>query len=199
MNKIFNSIQGEGHWTGTPVTFIRFQGSNLRCPWCDTLEAQPKEGGYEIDAGMLADLAKMPHVVLTGGEPTMQDIVPLVENLSLRNIRTHIETNGSFPAVLTALRDIPLTWITLSPKAQKPPIESFKAANEVKFVIGDKQDTDDFEHSADLLRSEHINAEFWLQPISQDPDATRLCVELCLRRPDLFKLSAQVHKYIGVP
>ena len=37
--EIFESIQGEGRWMGTPVTFIRLAGCNLHCSWCDTKES----------------------------------------------------------------------------------------------------------------------------------------------------------------
>ena len=32
----FVSIDGEGPTAGELATFIRFQGCNLRCSWCDT-------------------------------------------------------------------------------------------------------------------------------------------------------------------
>ena len=32
----FLSIDGEGPTAGELATFIRFQGCNLRCSWCDT-------------------------------------------------------------------------------------------------------------------------------------------------------------------
>ena len=41
INEIFVSLQGEGHWTGTPMVFLRFAGCNLRCPFCDTTHTSP--------------------------------------------------------------------------------------------------------------------------------------------------------------
>ena len=32
----FLSVDGEGPSSGELATFIRFQGCNLRCSWCDT-------------------------------------------------------------------------------------------------------------------------------------------------------------------
>ena len=36
-----------------------------------------------------------------------------------------------------------------------------------------------------------------LQPISQSPKATQLCIDTCLGRD--WRLSVQVHKYLGLP
>ena len=40
VNEIFWSLQGEGRFTGTPAAFIRLQGCQVGCPWCDTGYAQ---------------------------------------------------------------------------------------------------------------------------------------------------------------
>lgn len=45
--EIFDSIQGEGSMIGMPVTFIRFAGCNLACPWCDTKESWKKPCSHE--------------------------------------------------------------------------------------------------------------------------------------------------------
>jgi organic radical activating enzyme len=37
--EIFSSIQGEGLFTGTPMTFVRFSLCSVGCKWCDTPEA----------------------------------------------------------------------------------------------------------------------------------------------------------------
>ena len=36
INEIFDTIQGEAYFTGTPATFIRLQGCPVGCNWCDT-------------------------------------------------------------------------------------------------------------------------------------------------------------------
>ena len=36
INEIFQTIQGEGVFTGLPAIFVRLQGCPVGCPWCDT-------------------------------------------------------------------------------------------------------------------------------------------------------------------
>ena len=36
INEVFETVQGEGTYTGTPAVFLRLQGCGVGCPWCDT-------------------------------------------------------------------------------------------------------------------------------------------------------------------
>ena len=36
INEIFETLQGEGTFTGVPSIFLRLQGCPVGCPWCDT-------------------------------------------------------------------------------------------------------------------------------------------------------------------
>lgn len=72
--EIFTSLQGEGVLMGTPTTFVRFEGCNLDCQWCDTKYA--REGGREMTPHQVLDEVEernVPFVCLTGGEPMLQE------------------------------------------------------------------------------------------------------------------------------
>ncbi|MDP2338212.1 MAG: 7-carboxy-7-deazaguanine synthase QueE, partial [Bacteroidota bacterium] len=45
ISEYFQSIQGEGNYTGANSFFIRFQHCNLRCTWCDTKYTWNKHSG----------------------------------------------------------------------------------------------------------------------------------------------------------
>ncbi len=95
--EIFHTIQGEGPSAGCPAVFIRASRCNLHCVWCDTDHTWNFEGTpwpHEKDAvpgytkhrksGVTLDLAPAeaarrilafgcPRVVITGGEPLLQE------------------------------------------------------------------------------------------------------------------------------
>ena len=106
VSEVYTSVQGEGPYTGTPTTFVRFGGCNMRCPgWpCDTLYAvEPKYHkewkAYEPSELYEATPAWPKHVCLTGGEPFMQKNSELEEYCkALREAGYGIEafSNGSF-------------------------------------------------------------------------------------------------------
>src|SRR6059058_1194240 len=83
--EVFESVQGEGLWTGVPSTFIRVSGCNLRCVWCDTPYASWRPEGPVVSVGELVSRAVKAghkHVILTGGEPMLFDAVePLARKL----------------------------------------------------------------------------------------------------------------------
>jgi len=58
LNRLCETIQGEGLLAGTPVILIRLQGCNLRCPWCDQPEALEGAEGEEVDLEELVRLLR---------------------------------------------------------------------------------------------------------------------------------------------
>ena len=98
---VFYSVQGEGINTGASSVFLRLYGCNLHCSWCDSKHTW--QGGRSRNLPVIT-VAKMikkfpaKHLVITGGEPLLQEegIVLLLEHLPGWEIE--IETNGTiFP------------------------------------------------------------------------------------------------------
>lgn len=134
--EIFASLQGEGLRQGEPTIFVRLAGCNLRCPFCDTkkawVEGQEKNI-EEIMAKILKEKKKQPSnwVCLTGGEPLLQPIEPLIKAIKKAGFYLQIETNGTLRPTVKA------DWWTVSPK---PPHYYLhprfkKIAKEIKLVV----------------------------------------------------------------
>jgi len=84
ISEIFYSIQGEGKYSGYPSVFVRVGGCNLRCPGfgekgCDSYYAVDKRYKNEWRDLSVEEIKKeiekyrkyKPHLVITGGEPTL--------------------------------------------------------------------------------------------------------------------------------
>jgi 7-carboxy-7-deazaguanine synthase len=216
INELFLTIQGEATFTGTPSVFVRLQGCPVGCAWCDTkhtwsyreaarvsVEDVLAKGGdnptptwaamttNELVA-TLERLGAPEHVVLTGGEPCLHDLVPLTERLVARG-SVQVETSGTHQ-----VRVHPQTWVTVSPKVGMAGGlavrgDALARANEIKHPV---------ENHADLAALDQLLAGLeqrptvWLQPVSQGELATQLCIDECLRRG--WRLSLQTHKYAGL-
>ena len=100
---IFLTFQGEGPESGNRAVFIRLAGCNLRCSFCDT----EFESNYENPLSLTHILKQVDSVVsetgparklvvLTGGEPLLQNIVPLIQLLLTTGTElVQIETAGT--------------------------------------------------------------------------------------------------------
>lgn len=115
--EIYASLQGEGLLAGTPSTFVRTSGCNLRCTWCDTPFTSWKPEGREMSAAevMAAVEPLAPrHVVVTGGEPLLfEDAAALCRGLRDRGFHVTVETAGTIlPDRASGLCDL----VSISPK-----------------------------------------------------------------------------------
>ena len=83
VNEIYTSFQGEGVQVGEPTVFLRLQGCNIKCKWCDTAYSLRRGGKamplddvvLELTSRMLyRKLGTSPRwVCITGGEPLVQE------------------------------------------------------------------------------------------------------------------------------
>lgn len=164
ISEIYSSLQGEGILTGTPSTFVRTSGCNLRCWFCDTRFASWNPQGEQLSIEMIRERCSQfdnRHTVLTGGEPMIYKQLPhLTEMLRALDQHITIETAG------TVYQPVACDLMSISPKlASSKPLElspKWQAAHEarrenlgivasllseypyqLKFVVDNQQDADE--------------------------------------------------------
>ncbi len=189
INEIFYSIQGEGFHAGKPAVFIRFAGCNLNCEWCDTDHSKKEElDENEIvkRVEQLWPVASRPFVVLTGGEPSIHNLDPLLQKFYHKDFYVAAETNGTGKYIDTPSH-VGLNWLTVSPKFKLPPEEGFLSmADEIKIVLDGKINPGNYYRG---------DVEYhYIQPCSED---YKPAIEYVLNHPH-WHLSIQVQKVIGV-
>jgi len=217
INELFETIQGEGAFTGQPSIFIRLQGCPVACSWCDTKhtweidleqkvtpsamldKAQESDTWSELSVEQILDVVtdkgyQAKHIVITGGEPCMVDLTPLCNGFEKKGYSCQVETSGTFEVNVSEK-----CWITVSPKVNmkggyKILNSAMARANEIKHPIATEQHVDDLKN---LLKEHNIvNTQIYLQPISQKSRATELAIATCIANN--WRLSVQVHKYLGI-
>jgi len=217
INEMFETIQGEGVFTGVPAVFVRLQGCPVGCPWCDTKHTwevlSENETSFEeviiktsdtpsffkaSESALLARFEeqgyKAKHVVITGGEPCMYDLELLTKTLHDNGYTVQIETSGTFEAKCDER-----TWVTLSPKVNMKGgyevlTQVIERANEIKHPVAMDKHIEELD--ALLAKRSSAIKEVCLQPISQQKRATELAIRTCIARN--WRLSLQTHKYLGI-
>ncbi|GLP97878.1 7-carboxy-7-deazaguanine synthase QueE [Paraferrimonas sedimenticola] len=217
VNEVFETIQGEGSHCGVPSIFVRLQGCDVGCPWCDTMhtwELDPANQVVEIEvmqvdgsvgrwanlsAQNLADRLSQGNyqakwVVITGGEPCMHDLRPLTHALEAKGFRCQIETSGTYPVLVSDD-----TYVTVSPKVDMKGgkavlTQALARADEIKHPVARQAHIDQLDQLlADIDTSDK---SVCLQPISQKHAATQLAIDTCIQRN--WRLSVQTHKYLNI-
>ncbi|KZN52450.1 7-carboxy-7-deazaguanine synthase QueE [Pseudoalteromonas luteoviolacea] len=217
INEVFETIQGEASFTGTPSIFVRLQGCPVGCAWCDTKQTWDVNPTYLVslektvekkaDSEWWANATPQEiitqfeergytakHIVITGGEPCMYDLHELCNSLHDAGYTTQVETSGTFEILVPKE-----TWVTVSPKINMRGgydvlTSAMQRADEIKHPVAMQKHIDELEA---LFEQTGVRPKLiYLQPISQKAKATKLAIDTCVKKN--WRLSIQVHKYIGI-
>lgn len=200
---------------GVPSVFLRLATCNLTCHWCDTeytwdwqnfdyqtevVELTPEDIEGRIRA------FNCPHVVITGGEPMLQqaDLEPLIESLAADGYSFEVETNGTLLPTPGMLRHIG-QW-NVSPKLRTSgntserreiplALETFAPLPEAYFKFVVTSETDVEEVCALQDRYNLTPSRVLLMPEGRTPDALEKknswLPEACMRHG--FRFTTRLH------
>lgn len=229
--EIFYTIQGEGKNLGKPSVFVRTSLCNLHCIWCDTdytwnWENTPFETiankKYRREDYILESTAEEAaseirqygcyHIVLTGGEPMMQqkELVSLMSILKSENPAYffEIETNGTLPP--SEEFDELIDQYNISPKLAnsnneekirlKPQALTYFSnhyKSNFKFVISSESD---LEEVLEIIHSYKINSgKVYLMPEGTNPQSLKKkqtwLIEICKRYGFNYTDRLHIHIY----
>lgn len=196
----FYTWQGEGVHLGRAAAFIRLYGCPQKCPWCDSAgtwhpDYRPEHvallSADDLAAWVGAETPDGAFVVVTGGEPILFDLRPLVDALHALGRRVHLETSGIAP-----LRG-DLDWLTLSPKpfGQPPLPEVVARADEVKIIV---HQPEDIAAGLAVLPGLREDAVIWLHPEwsrARERDAAVLnAITQAVKADPRLRAGYQMHK-----
>lgn len=184
ISEIFGpTIQGEGALIGRPTVFVRTGGCDYRCTWCDTLYAVESKYRHEWKDMSTEEIfervkelsqGKPIMVTLSGGNPAIQPLGPLIKTGKKEDYGFALETQGSVTQDWFAFLDV----LTLSPK---PPSSGMKTdwkifddcvkaagngpAISLKIVVFDE---DDYAYAKDAA-AKYPHLPVYLQPGNPAP------------------------------
>lgn len=149
LNEVFYSIQGESTKAGLPCVFVRLTYCNIRCIYCDTEYAFYEGVDRSID-DIINEVKSFDCklVEITGGEPLVQENVHiLIKKLCDLGYQVMIETGGSLPIDtidkrVKIIMDLKTPYSKMDKKNNYENIKYLKPTDEVKFVIGSREDFD---------------------------------------------------------
>jgi hypothetical protein len=185
---VYWTIQGEGHFVGEPMVFIRLAGCSVGCPKCDTNYKPVREATVdEIVAECVRERdenVRAKYVWVTGGEPTDQDLSVLNRAVWDAGFKPCLATSGIRKA------EDHWWWLSVSPHANG--FEQRTGA-ELKLVPElNGLSLDDIDLSGTDFGYRYV------QPMAGSAKSLVACIEWLKTHND-YTLCAQSHKTWGVP
>jgi len=198
--EIFETVQGEGKWVGTPAFFIRTGTCNLQCSWCDTPytwkagETTYEKRTYE-EVFEQVEKSPIQHIVITGGEPMLhQEFI-----LALRKRNPHryieVETNGTIPCTLPSGT---VNQFNISPKLSNSGNNWYKLNLRVdncifKFVVQSPDDVAEIENFAEQNNIDRTKIFLMPEGTTRDILLSRAKWLIPLCREKKFHYSPRLH------
>jgi 7-carboxy-7-deazaguanine synthase len=205
INEIYQSIQGESTFAGERCAFVRLTFCDLRCNYCDTEYAFYE--GKKQTLSEIVDLVEKfecPLVEITGGEPLLQkNVLPLMSMLCDRGHTVLLETSGAHdispvdPRV-HRIMDLKTPGSGEVDKNLWSNIDHLTGLDEVKFVIGSRED---YDWSVDKIRRFDLTKRchaVLFSPIFGRIDPRQI-VEWMLADKLEVRFQLQMHKFIWSP
>jgi 7-carboxy-7-deazaguanine synthase len=217
INSIFHTIQGEGPYAGTPAIFLRMAHCNLACTWCDTeFETSTQMHANDVLIELKKQIDAHPTtrlLVITGGEPLLQDISIICRLLLIDypHYTIQIETAGTAwqPALQPLLEQMKVTLVC-SPKT--PTIHKNIAwfCQDWKYIVKEGWVADD-DGLPDMPTQDGVTGRtklarpqlgtVYVQPVDEhDAVANKanavFAAELAMKHG--YKLSLQIHKIVDL-
>lgn len=207
----FASINGEGPCAGELALFVRFQGCNLRCSYCDTMWANAPDCPYtkqppeDIVAKILQSGIR--NVTLTGGEPLLQPEMPALLTLLADHpeLRVEVETNGAVdlaPFCKTSRPVFTMDYkLPSSGWERAMHVENFALLQQddtVKFVCGSAED---LERAAQVIAEQALTnrCHVYLSPVFGAIKPAEMVEYMLAQRLNGVRLQLQLHKFIWAP
>lgn len=204
INEIFHSIQGESSFSGLPCVFVRLTYCNIRCSYCDTEYAFYEGTEMSVDDilhKVRSNDCKL--VEITGGEPLFQpNVHELMKRLCDETYDVLLETGGSLDISTVDRRvkkivDFKCPSSGMMKKNLWKNVEFLQKSDEVKFVIGTRED---YEWSKKMIQDFAIEQKcsVLMSVVFGELEPARL-VEWILQDKLRVRFQLQAHKYIWHP
>lgn len=201
VTEIFYSLQGETRTVGLPTVFVRLTGCPLRCTFCDT--AYAFHGGTKMAISDIVDQVQSyqpRYVTVTGGEPLAQkSCFPLLTALCDLGHEVSLETSGAIditnvdPRVVCVM-DLKTPGSGEEAKNRYDNIALLKPADQLKFVICDREDYDWARHKMTELGLTG-QCEILFSPIHGQLQPAELA-DWIIEDNLPVRMQVQLHKYL---
>jgi 7-carboxy-7-deazaguanine synthase len=204
VNEIFYSIQGESSYAGLPCVFVRLTYCNLRCTYCDTEYSFYEGKDMTIDE-IIFEVKKYNCnlVEVTGGEPLVQkESLDLMKRLCDEGFKVLLETSGSLPIEnvdkrVTIIMDLKTPSSKMMKKNLYSNIDFLKPDDEVKFVIGNRED---YEWSKEIIEKYNLKNKCKILMGCVFGELSNVELATWILEDHLpVRFQIQLHKYIWEP
>lgn len=204
VNEIFHSIQGESTNAGRPCVFVRLTYCNLRCSYCDTEYAFDEGVPQTIDEVLRHVRSYGTRLVeITGGEPLFQEGVhELMSLLCDEGYEVLLETGGSLDIArvdprVKRIMDLKCPSSGMLKKNLYSNISHLRPTDEVKFVIGTRED---FDWSVGIIDKYALTdrCAVLMSPVYGELEPVNLAGWILEQRLHV-RFQLQLHKYIWEP